>query len=82
MALTDAGLDALRASLYQGLVDASAKADKVHEAMRTLQRGTMEYDRLHNDFYIHHGEVEGFSRALFLFDQARRSAKVTARELW
>lgn len=74
MALTDAGLDVLRDSMYQGLCDSKAKADKVHEEMRTLQRGTMEYDRLNNEFYTHHGEVEAWSRALFLLDQARRSA--------
>jgi hypothetical protein len=79
MALTDAGLDDLRASLYQGLCDAKVKADKLHEAMKTLQYGTMEYDRLNTEYYIHHGEVEAYSRALLLIDRARRSARSVGR---
>lgn len=76
VALTDAELDDLRAQLYQGLCNAADKARAAREAIRVLRHGTIEYDRLNNESYLHHGEVEGFSRALALFDQARRSTYV------
>lgn len=79
VALTDAGLDALRASMYQGLGDAKAKADKISNELRTEKYGTMGYDRLNSEYYAHHGEVEAWSRALFLLDQARRSARSSGR---
>lgn len=74
MALTDAELDALRASMYQGLRDSRAKSGKELTALETLQHGTTEHRQASERFYSYCGEVEGWNRALLLLDQARRTA--------